>query len=78
MDRERVRFWKILVKVGSNPGKIHSRSVNVGGVCNSFDFFGVFGLYLSEYLVSIASIFDTKAFGQKVFDVLPAVAWLIW
>ena len=38
----------------------------------------VFGLYLSENFVSIASIFDTKVFGQKVFDDLPAEAWLIW
>ena len=38
----------------------------------------VFGLYLSENLVSIASIFVTNAFGQKVSDVLSAEARLIW
>ena len=38
----------------------------------------VFGLYLSENLVSIASIFVTNVFGQKASDdVLTADAWLI-
>ena len=38
----------------------------------------VFGLYLSENLLSIASIFVTNVFGQKASDdVLSADAWLI-
>ena len=38
----------------------------------------VFGLYLSENLLSIASIFVTNVFGQKASDdVLSAEAWLI-
>ena len=38
----------------------------------------VFGLYLSENLVSIASIFVTNVFGQKASDeFLSAEAWLI-